>query len=80
MEEKKKSKFFEKVILWFVIWSAVVWAVWAWLNSEKWKHLKEGISKRLKETSGKINSVYSNCGNEEKKWFWFFLNKLFFKK
>lgn len=80
MEQKKKSRFFEKLILWFVIWSAVVWAIWAWLNSEKGKHLKEEIAKRLKETSDRINSVCCNCTKEEKKWFWHFLNNLFFKK
>lgn len=79
MEEKKKSKFFEKIILWFVIWSAVIWAVWAWLNSEKGKNLKEEISKRLKETSDKINSICCN-EKEEKKGFWHYLNKMFFKK
>lgn len=60
----KKSRL-DKIIMGFVIWSAVAGAIWAWLNSKKWQELK-------KEFVNKIN--------QSKPSFWHFLNRLFFKK
>lgn len=74
---KKKSKF-EKVLLGFVIWSAVAWAVWAASKTKKWKEIKEKLSNKIQETSKDIkNIIFKKTAKKET--IWHKLNKVFFK-
>lgn len=78
--EKKNKSNLDKVLLWFVIWSAIAGVVGAWLKTERWQQIKEEVSKKLQETSVKVQDLLSENNTSKKKWFWFTLNNLFFWK
>ncbi len=79
-EEKKNKSNLDKVLLWFVIWSAVAWVVWAWLKTEKWQQIKEDVSKKLQETTVKVQELLDERKAKKKSWFWFVLHNIFFWK
>jgi len=75
---KKKSKL-DKILLWFVIWSAVAWTIWAASQTKKWKEITQKIWNKISETSKEISEKIREK-SEKKKSFWHGLNKIFFKK
>lgn len=74
---KKKSKL-DKVLLWFVIWSAVTWAIWAAAQTKKWKEIRKKVWDKISETSGEIRKKIEK-ESENKRSIWHRLNKVFFK-
>lgn len=70
----------EKVLLWFVIWWAALWAV-GLAKTEKWKEITSKLSKKLWKTSKEILKQIKKPENQKKaKSVWHFLNKVFLKK
>lgn len=70
-ESKKDKSKLDKVLLWFVIWSAIAWVIWASMRNEKFQQMRQDIAKKLKLTSWDINS-------KEWKSFWHKLHDIFF--
>lgn len=76
----KKKSTAEKVLLWFVIWWAALWAVWL-AKTEKWKKITWKISDKIWKTSKEILEQMKKPENQKKaKTVWHFLNKVFVKK
>ena len=80
----KKKSTAEKILLWFVIWWAALWAVWL-SKTEKWKEITWKISNKIWKTSKEILKQINKHKNNEfvkNNWktIWHLLNKIFMKK
>ena len=80
----KKKSTAEKILLWFVIWWAALWAVWL-SQTEKWKEITWKISNKIWKTSKEIlKQINKHKDNEfvKNNWktIWHLLNKIFMKK
>lgn len=74
----------EKLLLWFVIWWAALWAV-GLAKTEKWKKITWKISDKIWKTSSEIMKQMQDPKNQKAvkknaKTIWHILNKFLVKK